>query len=557
LDGGSGIPSLTVVSGNGEVSLQWDEVPGAETYTLYYTTDNSYPNVGHGGSNGFEMAGVDPGLTLPNLQNGAMHVFQLRAELGEALPDAWSDFVQALPLSEFSLAPRVSTAVPDQIEIFWKSIPADVPFVLYRSDSADGTYYQLTEPIYGTSYVDWNVTDGQVYHYRVAPLAYSDTMSFSAVGTTGLIPNESLVSSATPTEYSACSVWIEGNYAYVSTVGGCLLIFGISETGSLSLVGSVDILSIYPPRSYTGPLPPNIVGVAVYEDYAFLGNWTDDSIYVIDVSSAEDPVVKGSFLTANGPVDIDVYERFLISLEYDYISAFDIADVASWLPAEPAQFSYPCTSREYFQGHSAKPLRGSCMDIDAASGMTYIGTMHRDDPSVPQTMHVVVENVNSEGTLTWVAESTDLDCDAMADIAVSDDGAALYVAMGPYGVQVMDSSTLALVDEIDSQGTAVGVNAVGDSLYVVGLGSGLEVYDIPDPLDPDPLPTRIFESNTSCYIKAHPVYDNGFIFYPDLVSGLQRIYVLDDFLYDDPAETGLYSLYPATSNNKAFDVAVT
>ncbi|GAG99930.1 unnamed protein product, partial [marine sediment metagenome] len=60
------IPSFTATPGNIQVTLYWDPVPLAESYTLYYTDNDALPSADYG----FKVDNVSSPYTLTNLENG-------------------------------------------------------------------------------------------------------------------------------------------------------------------------------------------------------------------------------------------------------------------------------------------------------------------------------------------------------------------------------------------------------------------------------------------------------------------------------------------------------
>ena len=80
------IPSFSALPDNGKVRLQWDAVPLADHYTIYYEKTNAIPNELY--SPRIENA-VSP-FVLSNLINGNMHVFLLRAHSSSG-GDNWSE----------------------------------------------------------------------------------------------------------------------------------------------------------------------------------------------------------------------------------------------------------------------------------------------------------------------------------------------------------------------------------------------------------------------------------------------------------------------------------
>ncbi len=97
-----------------------------------------------------------------------MHIFQLKAVPEARWPESLSDYFKAIPLSPQTLAPRV-TGEFQQVRIEWNSIPASKEFEVWRSTEQNGSYYNLSGPIEGTSYLDTGVSNARWYWYKVRP----------------------------------------------------------------------------------------------------------------------------------------------------------------------------------------------------------------------------------------------------------------------------------------------------------------------------------------------------------------------------------------------------
>jgi hypothetical protein len=199
------VPGFSVTPGNREVTLEWDEVPGAESYSLHSLRyhdetreDVPYPYV------------------WDNLVNGQLYDFQLRAVMPEGIGvDAWSDTQEAIPLSERTLAPWVIESEYRSITIGWDALAVPTEFVIERSE-ADGPWivHSITD---GTTLSDSGLAHDTTYAYRVTPILRPDIVSASISAVPGRFPDlhveyVGLVDQSEPTYKFA----ISGNCAFTA-----------------------------------------------------------------------------------------------------------------------------------------------------------------------------------------------------------------------------------------------------------------------------------------------------------------------------------------------------
>jgi hypothetical protein len=169
-DPGNEIPSFGVVPDNKQVALSWNDVPGANGYTVHYTTNGTPPSISYGKKieDIATAYTADNPLIIDELENGNMHVFLLQAH-SDNPSDMWlSDNEEAIPLSPLTLAPGV-TGEYQQIRVAWRSIPATDYFEVLRAETRDGEYLNISGIIDATSFTDTAVEDGQMYFYEVRP----------------------------------------------------------------------------------------------------------------------------------------------------------------------------------------------------------------------------------------------------------------------------------------------------------------------------------------------------------------------------------------------------
>jgi hypothetical protein len=284
---GNAVPSFAVVPGNHQVTLSWDAVPHTASYTLRYTTNGALPSQGVGQ----EIGNVTSPLVLPNLRNGNMHVFRLSAMPETGWPGSDSDYVRAIPLSPQSLAPTVSGEY-GQIRVEWSPIPGTKEFEVWRSAEENGTYYNLSGPVEGISYVDTAVPGGNWYWYKVRPTLAGSALSYANAAQTDPFLNgyHPSVCGTCPTT-NAFDVAVSGSFAYVADYTAGVRVIDLSNPSAPVLRGTCAT--------------PEAEGVAVGFPYVYVA----DGAYgfcVIDVSDPSAPVRRYASNTAGaGSVAVD------------------------------------------------------------------------------------------------------------------------------------------------------------------------------------------------------------------------------------------------------------
>ena len=277
---GNGIPSFSVQPGNGRATLTWDAVPNTTGYALYYSINGSLPT----DTVGIKLENVTSPCVISNLVNGNLHVFRLQAIPREGWPECLSDYVKLIPLSDQTLAPQV-TGEPGQIRVEWKGIPASDNFEVWRSTQIDGTYYNLSGPIRGNSYIDRDVLDDIWYYYKVKLAEFINDLSTPNAAQTSpwCVYESPLVCSRSSICEKACRVRVSGSYAYLVSWDKGLFIFDISNPECPTLIGSFDSAGVE-------------IDVAVSGNYAYLAAETAGLI-VLDVSTPSAPFVVDTYNT--------------------------------------------------------------------------------------------------------------------------------------------------------------------------------------------------------------------------------------------------------------------
>ena len=300
---GSSVSSFTAVPDNRKVQLDWEEVPDAIDYTIYYTTNGTLPTEIYG-----NQVVVTPPLharTITGLKNGAMHVFLLKAST--AAMNYWSGYEEQVPLSQFTLAPVV-TAGYREISLAWSTIDATGGFYVYRATDPAGPYLSYTGLVTGTSFIDTSVADNTWYYYKVQPAVTDGILSgYNGAQTIQIPPTQAERIASMYSPAPAQKVKVVGSYAYVAAQSAGLLVVDVSDPGAPFLVGSVATTSA--------------TDVDVNGSYAYVADGAG-GLRVIDISTPQNPQVVGTYCLDKCHGHLRLRLRADLAAERPYLYAF-------------------------------------------------------------------------------------------------------------------------------------------------------------------------------------------------------------------------------------------
>ena len=215
--------NLTLTAGDGTVTLDWEPVPGADAYCIYWDTEHGVTDASQ---NRFENHEQNQ-YTVSGLENGQHYVFRVRARDRVRNRDS-----ELCPECDIVLPPSpvtsLSVAVADSsVTLTWDPVAGATSYDLYRGTEPgvtpqSGTLYpNVTSP-----YVDATVVNDTTYYYVL-----------EVVGEGGRSPASGQVS-ATPLHPIGAPVGI--TVALVEETTGTLLI-----TWSAPLIGTADSYNLY------------------------------------------------------------------------------------------------------------------------------------------------------------------------------------------------------------------------------------------------------------------------------------------------------------------------
>ena len=304
---GSQLSSFTADPGNKRITLNWEGLPEADSYTIYYTDNGTLPTQSYGES----VDVTETTYELTELSNGAFYTILLSANQDGA-PEFWSNYITAIPLSQFTLAPKVRGGYRS-IELEWQASTVQPTYEVYRATAEDGPYSNFTGPIEATSFTDTAVTDGVWYYYKVRPVVDGAELSTFNAARTVEIPdgNQHISSIAVPE--ATRKVALSGNHAYVTAGSAGLLVIDVSNPAAPTLVGSV---------ATTDATDVVIAGSVAYVTDGAAG------VRAIDISSPTNPQILDTYDTG-----LTLVKRLDVDPETDVLFVIDDGDTDTTLYA--------------------------------------------------------------------------------------------------------------------------------------------------------------------------------------------------------------------------------
>ena len=433
LPGDSGIPSFLAEPGDGQAGFRWDPVPLTGEYSLFYILNEAAAAAEPAPGSAEEIRGVRSPFLLSNLENGRLYSFRLRAAT-PGQPEVWSSTRALLPLSPLTLLPAVSSEYA-QVRLSWAAIRGAEGYELWRATALDGTYESIGGPLTGTIYVDRSVAFGRRYYYKVRPLLAGAAFSLAAAGEASIVPPRRLDLQGSLAAASPRSLTVNGEYVYLASGKGGLLIIDVHDPSAPVQVGA---LTDCDPRD-----------VAAQGDYLYLADG-QRGLVVVDVSEPRKPVATGARGT-DDPQGIAVLGG--VAVVADGSGGIKVFDVTS--PYKPNRIATLDTADA-----RRAVLRGATVFLaDAREGLLAVDL---STPAAP----VRLASLPAAGAV---------------DLSLSGDLA--FAACGEAGVLIADISDPARPERIGAvEGLQAESIAAGPGFAcVTEKGRGMRLLDVTDP----------------------------------------------------------------------------
>ena len=280
---GSTIPSFSVQALSEKIFCSWEEVPGASSYKILYTTDGSIPQESYGESSGLltEAASESAPYRIEGLRNGHPHLVRLIAYGDDG--SVWQSALETvIPSSQLTFRPT-AFAGEKQIELEWVKSSDYYGYEVYRSEGNGGSPVNISGTITENKFTDSNVVDGVNYFYYVRPAVPGAEMSAGAAcAAVPLISNKDRKLSVVIEQRNIKDSIVSGDHAYLFDVTGNIIIYDVSNPAAPCFSGRWDIPF---PYSYDSCL-------SIYGNYAYVGK--ANRIYRVDISNAAEPKLVDS-----------------------------------------------------------------------------------------------------------------------------------------------------------------------------------------------------------------------------------------------------------------------
>lgn len=483
--------NLAVTAGNSQLTLSWDPVDLAESYTLYYTTDGSTPSASNYQSS---LSVSNPSASLFSLNNGTLYTLVIQA-LSSSGPDNWSDPIQGIPLTKQTLQPSV-TGEHGQIRLEWQDIEAVGPGVYYRVERAvspEGSFSNISGSLNTASYTDTSAADGILYYYRIVPTVPGSIASSVDSGETVPFTAAPTQTDLHNTTGTALDIHVSGDYAFLADGPEGVRIYSLSDP-------------LHPTLVKTVPTSDYVWAVTVQNGYAYAAS-DSAGLEIIDISSIPDAaVVKTVSLDTNEmAVDVTVQATWAyLAMETAGIKVIDI----STLSGASAVHS---VDTEEASGLTAS---GSNLYVaDGNSGLQILDITTPDSATIAHTAAISgrgAEDVVLNGDYAYVSVYTDSPALDIFDISTPSSatqvhsvdlpgypsgllciGNLIYIADSDYRIHVVDISNPTAASLVKSFNAAVAPRALatyGSALYSIFRDindgdSGLETFAITSPVN--------------------------------------------------------------------------
>ncbi|MBN2738705.1 MAG: hypothetical protein JXR70_17115 [Spirochaetales bacterium] len=448
---GNGIPSFRVIPGNKQVRLEWDPVPGASQYTLFYSINNDFPNE----LNGDNFKNVSSPFILSDLKNGSLYRFLLTSSWNQGTPECRSTYQKAIPLSPFTLSPIV-TGGDRQNKIEWKPIEGFDQFEVWKASEADGAYRNFFGTIEGQWFIDKEVESNQWAYYKVKPAMAEAVMShYNGVASDFFFKETPAYVTQFPAKNLMSDIKVVGSLAFVANSDAGVKILDISNPSSPLLVNP----------SGTGETAGSAFSLKVSDGFAYVAA-SEAGLQVINVQNPSSPIVYAAVSTS-----IQNQGQELAGLARDVEIRNDYAFVADFNTGlHVFNIQNPETPVYVGGSHDFEYLLDIALYGDYIFGTTYYDGLKIIDIHDPE---------NPEPLTSYD------DFEELAHIEIRDQYA--YLIDRKYGLRILDISSPekpVLIGSLEIPEGLFNLHLENDFAYLISPNYGLYIADIHYPDTP-------------------------------------------------------------------------
>ena len=469
--------------------------------------------------------------------------------------------------------------IGEKISVVVTAVDQDADLLTYRFDlvstpagsavalAVSGNTASFTSDLIGTYDIRCTVSDGvnEVSETESIFLAIKSTSSFERI----LKPNDSFISSFVSGDYlyavceqsglkifymsdnlnlhflssldtdgTASGVYVSGNYAYIADGSSGLKVVDVTDKSAPVLIGSLDTDGI-------------ASGIHVSAYYAYIADG-DRGLKIINVANKSAPVLEGS-------IDTDGFAYGIsMSIGYAYIadgdSGLKIIDVANKsAPVLTGTYDSDGTSYGvYFSDDYAyiadgdkglkiinvtdknTPVLSDAVDTDGTAREVYLSYDYAYVADYDKGLKII--NLGRDTDLTPQGGIRRIDTNGSA-LGVHGVGNTVYVASGVGGINAVykddNKFNVTLESVYDNSVLGLGVKIVGNYAYIANRDSGLRIVNISNPN----VPALTGTFNTTGYSWGVDISGN-YAYIADGSAGLQIVNISNPAA---PSLTGTYN----------------
>ena len=184
--------NVKAAAGDKCVTLSWDAVSGASSYTVYSYADGKYTKINGTTATSYKVTG---------LTNGKTYQFLVRSFNSSCGSDfTTADLVSAVPKGAVPAKPTVKVTAGDKsASLSWGSVSTATSYTVYRLDS--GKYTKITDTALTYCTIS-GLTNGKTYYFLVRAFNANGGSAFTSADLVKVVPNPTTVPSK-PTNVKA------------------------------------------------------------------------------------------------------------------------------------------------------------------------------------------------------------------------------------------------------------------------------------------------------------------------------------------------------------------
>jgi pectate lyase len=156
---------VIAVGGNAQVTVSWDIMPGALTYSLWRSTTPGGPYTLIAGN----LSGANLGYVDSSVTNATTYHYVITANGNGTSGN--SPEVSATPSAVGTPSGFVAAALNTQAALYWSPLAGATGYNVKRSTTSGGPYSVISSNQPGTYYLDTGLANGTPYYYVVSALS--------------------------------------------------------------------------------------------------------------------------------------------------------------------------------------------------------------------------------------------------------------------------------------------------------------------------------------------------------------------------------------------------